>query len=227
MSLSLSFNEFRISPQPPAGIVLPAYVTDIYRVLKQNQEIYERECTGGFVFGGLFTSVYKDQEPRDVDICLFSPGLAAYGDRLAELKAMDAGSYSEREEINETINHLIFHMFPMTQGVIWDHDSLRIKKSQNIGTSIQILCGAETASGNRLVDVIFTARKLSPHEIFARAPICSAAYMFDEDVYCVHKDFEADIKSWRYAPFGAASSEVLDKARSKGMTIALTDKPQP
>ena len=219
MSLSLSFNEFRFDVRPPANIHLPDFVFEIHDSLKKNQNNHNRDCGDGFVFGGIFTSLYKGQEPRDIDICLHCPELAAYGTRLNELKSMNANSYSARDEINETIEHLISHMFPTTQSVMWDQESLVATQNTNIGPCVQILCHVMTADGVKMVDVMFTERKVMPPEIFARAPICSAAYMFDEQQYCVHKNFEDDIKAWSYRPFCDKQGEGIEKARNKGMTI--------
>lgn len=221
MQLLHHFNDFLTSDQPPAGIAMPALVTQLYETIKGAEAGQGRACSNGFVFGGIFNSLYKGETPRDTDIMICNPDMVALARKVQKQRGMDAYSYKERQEINEAIEYNMGRMMPYNPDLSWDPDSMKIHQSTNIGVCMQATAIVMVDGKGHLVDVTFTEKPVTPPEIFTGAPITSAAYYLESGTYCYHKDFEADVKLWEYRPFGHVSAEAQEKLEAKGMALKI------
>ena len=221
MQLLHEFNDFITSDQPPVGIKMPALVGQLYDAIAGAEAKMGRECSNGFVFGGIFNSLYQGEAPRDTDMMICNPEMVKLAQKVQKQRGMDAYSYKERQEIDEAIEYNMGRMIPYNPDLSWDADSMKIHESSNIGVCMQVTAIVMVEGKGHLVDVTFTEKPVTPPEIFTRAPITSAAYNLETGTYCYHKDFEADIKAWEYRPFGDLDAEAQEKLEAKGMALKI------
>ncbi|MEC8666042.1 MAG: hypothetical protein VXY16_11285 [Pseudomonadota bacterium] len=221
MQLLHEFNDFITSDQPPAGIKLPELVGKQYEAIKDAEAIMGRECSNGFVFGGIFNTLYRGEAPRDTDIMICNPEMVKLAQKVQKQRGMEAYSYKERQEINEAIEYNMGRMMPYNPDFSWDPDSMKIHEGTNIGACMQATAIVMIEGKGHLVDITFTEKPVTPPEIFTGAPITSAAYNLETGTYCYHKDFEGDVKVWEYRPFGDVSAEAREKLEAKGMALKI------
>lgn len=222
-----AFNDFRTTGEPPLDIVLPPSVTAVYDTIKAFEEQQGRSCKGGFYFGGVFTSILRDEAPRDIDIAVHAPELYELADLWSERQSRTAGNYKERQEIREDMEFFMDQMFPYSSRIFFNEENLTsVRTCPTIGPCFLVTATSVIEGRATPVDVLFMKDEIDPLKMLIRtedAPIRKVGFFTETGEYTFHKKFPDHAERWVFEPTDpdTIKEDILEKAREKGMQIVL------
>jgi len=226
-TLRPAFNEYIRSPEGPAGIRLPETILSVYEAIIDHEARQRRSAGNGILFGGLFTSIMRNEKPRDIDIAICAPELVALALQLKELRQRPAEGYKEYKELREQAEDLKEMMFPYGNQLHFNIETMtEVRHPGHIDLCFHVTGTLVRPDYTTGIDVTFLATPVDARTILSYppdAPIRSIGYECDTGTYVYHRDFEDHARRWVYEPFepSLVRAKSLQKAREKGMTILM------
>ncbi len=218
-----SFNEFIRTASPDNGLTLPPDALTACRAFIETERRLGRSAHSAFVIGGVFTSVMRGERPKDIDLVVCTPELLHNLELAAHYMRAPARSYAEMKERHDLRAAVERALFPPGYGYSITVAECEAVKTTPVMGKVSGFSVLDHKTG-LVVDVMCCAVPVTPEQFFVHysdAPVRSAAYDMESGEFCYHRDFEDDVKAWRYRPFCRPNEKAFAKAREKGMTIVM------
>ncbi len=218
--------EIIASTQPPLpGFAVPDYVDAFYATLKSHQEALGRNVSGGFMHGGGIPDIARGKRPKDIDMYVCIPELAA-----ALKKACVKPSEDDRLSLFGRTDRIEMAMgsgFPL----IILEDLPSPQNNPLFGDYFEVEGYFHRADGGHHVyDLRVGSEPLKMEKFLSwvHAPVMAVAASLEEDGgFAYHKDMP-DHHARRIMRIAGTPPDVLKrKAQRKGMTIEEAPLPPP
>jgi len=208
------------SAPPFEGFTIPQVVHDFYKTVEEQQAARARPITGGFVFGGMFTSIQRGQRPKDYDIYIGAPRLI---DALCRNRSEPVGSYKEMEERHERDFELLGYDFPLCLSGV----NIDIQNDSLFGRHVMITSTFGRGNGGVMIDLKLGERDLTVEECarYMGAPITSVGATLGGTgaPFAYHKNYAAHAME-NVLCHSAPSQTLLGMAIKKGWIVMTPEE---